>query len=350
MVLAPGVVSAYVHGSRPRPYRVSVWLRQFDDDEWDRFLGAVVAKAAHAAALLDGELDPGIVEDARAVGVELLPDAGELVPRCSCPDWADPCKHSAAVCYLVAQELDVDPFALLTLRGMSREQVLAELRRRRGAVTEVGEPAVEPPEPVVEEGVRASEAWSRDPGPLPEVPPARSRPGRLAVWPVDPPPNAPFTAEGLAAVADDAVVRAWEMSRGEGASALGLDSDTDLVRRAAAVFGTPAWGRLARSAGVDFGDLSRRTGAWRHAGEDGLRVIAEPRWRPDATVMAEARNRLVQLGVPPGRIKIDRNALVTGPFQFRLGHDGRWWPFTKLANRWELTGPSAEDIEELWEG
>jgi hypothetical protein len=66
--------------------------------------------------------------------------------------------------------------------------------------------------------------------------------------------------------------------------------------------------------------------------------------------MAEARNRLVQLGVPPGRIKIDRNALVTGPFQFRLGHDGRWWPFTKLANRWELTGPSAEDIEELWEG
>jgi hypothetical protein len=66
--------------------------------------------------------------------------------------------------------------------------------------------------------------------------------------------------------------------------------------------------------------------------------------------MAEARNRLVQLGVPPGRIKIDRNALVPGPFQFRLGHDGRWWPFTMLANRWELTGPAAEDIEVLGEG
>ena len=131
--LSKGEINARVQGSRPEPYTVRVHIRRFSDDEWNVVLDAITARAAHTAALLDGELDPGIVEDARAVGVELLPTAGEVVPRCSCPDRAIPCKHSAAVCYLVADELDADPFALLRLRGRSREEILAELRRRRAA-------------------------------------------------------------------------------------------------------------------------------------------------------------------------------------------------------------------------
>ena len=72
---------------------------------------------------------------AAAAGVDLLPGAGELQPRCSCPDWADPCKHAAAVCYLVADQLDADPFALFLLRGRDREQVMAGVRHQRaGAV------------------------------------------------------------------------------------------------------------------------------------------------------------------------------------------------------------------------
>jgi hypothetical protein len=63
---------------------------------------------------------------------------------CSCPDWGDPCKHAAAVYYLVADQLDRDPFILFHLRGYTRKQVLEGLRRRRGTggpTVEVGEEA-----------------------------------------------------------------------------------------------------------------------------------------------------------------------------------------------------------------
>jgi uncharacterized Zn finger protein len=65
------------------------------------------------------------------VGLDLLPGPGEVQPRCSCPDWADPCKHAAAVCYLVADELDRDPFLLFLLRGKGRDELLAGVRQRR---------------------------------------------------------------------------------------------------------------------------------------------------------------------------------------------------------------------------
>ena len=145
--LSKGEINARVQGSRPEPYTVRVHIRRFSEDEWNVVLDAITARAAHTAALLDGELDPGIVEDARAVGVELLPTAGEVVPRCSCPDRAIPCKHSAAVCYLVADELDADPFALLRLRGRSRRP------RRRGVV-----PGAEPPPPAARAAARAGPA------------------------------------------------------------------------------------------------------------------------------------------------------------------------------------------------
>ena len=77
-------------------------MRRFTDDEWDRVLEAISARLGHAAALLDGELPPEIADDAASAGLDLLPGGGELGPRCSCPDDADPCKHSAAACYLLA--------------------------------------------------------------------------------------------------------------------------------------------------------------------------------------------------------------------------------------------------------
>jgi uncharacterized Zn finger protein len=75
------------------------------------------------------------VEDVFAgAGVPLLPGArSSLTSDCTCPDWANPCKHVAAVCYLVAEQFDRDPFALLAWRGRSRAEVLSRLRTLRGA-------------------------------------------------------------------------------------------------------------------------------------------------------------------------------------------------------------------------
>ncbi|TVT19715.1 hypothetical protein FNH05_34855, partial [Amycolatopsis rhizosphaerae] len=129
--VAPGEIRAKVRGSLPTPYRVTIRTHRFTAAQWDTLLGTVASRAGHAAALLDGELPPELAEDARASGADLLPGPGDLLPRCSCPDRADPCKHSAAVCYLVADEVDADPFVLFLLRGRGRDEVLEELRARR---------------------------------------------------------------------------------------------------------------------------------------------------------------------------------------------------------------------------
>ncbi|MCB1040832.1 MAG: SWIM zinc finger family protein, partial [Acidimicrobiales bacterium] len=96
--LAPGKVTALVRGQRALPYRVTVTVPTARAGALDDLAAAIARRAASAAALLDHELDPVLVEDATALDVALLPGTGELKTRCSCPDWADPCKHAAAVC------------------------------------------------------------------------------------------------------------------------------------------------------------------------------------------------------------------------------------------------------------
>ncbi|MGH3902057.1 MAG: SWIM zinc finger family protein, partial [Pseudonocardiaceae bacterium] len=186
--ITPGLVRAGVQGSRAKPYQVTVRVRELDTAEWDRVLDAIAAELGHTAALLDGELPPEVADDVAATGLDLLPGAGEVQPRCSCPDWADPCKHAATVCYLVADALDADPFALLRLRGRDRDEVLAGLRARRrtGLV-----PAAASRPPTVDVGVAAREAYQRVVAPLPAPPLPLTRPGRPAVLPADPPPGLP---------------------------------------------------------------------------------------------------------------------------------------------------------------
>ncbi len=131
LTLGPGEVVADVQGSRAKPYKVRVRVRQFTADDWRRVLDSMAGEIGHTAALLDGELPPAVADDVRAAGLDLLPGPGELQPRCSCPDWADPCKHAAAVCYLTSDVVDDDPFGLLLLRGLDRAELLAALRARR---------------------------------------------------------------------------------------------------------------------------------------------------------------------------------------------------------------------------
>jgi uncharacterized Zn finger protein len=218
--LSKGEINARVQGGLLRPYTVRIHVRTLTDDQWDALLDAIAAKAAHAAALLDGALDPGIVADARAVGVELLPGPGDLIPRCSCPDQAIPCKHSAAVCYLVADELDADPFALFRLRGRTRDEVLAEVRARRSAGSTRPPISLPARRRVSDPGVRATEAWSRVVSRPPRPPDPRPEPGVAASWGSDPPADAPFTGDDLRALVADAAERAWRMARGEGRSGL----------------------------------------------------------------------------------------------------------------------------------
>ena len=77
---------------------------------------------------------PAEIEEVFAdCGTPLFPkSARDLDMTCSCPDWEVPCKHLAAVCYVLAEAFDDDPFAMLAWRGKGRDELLAALRRLTG--------------------------------------------------------------------------------------------------------------------------------------------------------------------------------------------------------------------------
>ena len=130
--LKPGRVTARVQGSRPRPYDVEVRADQFDDDEWARAETAIAGRAVFLARLLAGEMPDEIEEAFAESHLALFPGRDDLAAECTCPDWGDPCKHIAAVYYLLAERFDEDPFLILAWRGRPRERLLAELRVLRG--------------------------------------------------------------------------------------------------------------------------------------------------------------------------------------------------------------------------
>ena len=148
----PGRVTARVQGSRRNPYTVQIRVAMLSDEQWERAIDAMGQQALFAARLLAGEMPPEIEQAFQDAGVSLFPKTPEIAMSCSCPDVAVPCKHIAAVYYLLAEEFDRDPFLLMTLRGRTRDQVMSELRARRAAAAPPAEelPLEEEPEPQVE--------------------------------------------------------------------------------------------------------------------------------------------------------------------------------------------------------
>jgi uncharacterized Zn finger protein len=127
-----GSVTAQVQGSRARPYRIRIGIGAFGKSEWAHVEQALAENAWYTAKLLSGEMPDDIEEVFAGLGLSLFPaTVGELSLDCSCPDHAVPCKHLAAVFYLLAESFDDDPFAILAWRGREREDLLANLAAAR---------------------------------------------------------------------------------------------------------------------------------------------------------------------------------------------------------------------------
>jgi uncharacterized Zn finger protein len=336
LTVSPGAVEAVVQGSRVTPYQVTVRIRAFSTSEWDAVLDVVSSQIGRVAALLDGELPPEVVDDVHAAGLELLPSAGEVLTNCSCPDFAVPCKHSAAVCYLVADALDDDPFALLLLRGKRRDELLSALRSRRSGPDRESTPALRPPP---SPGVLAKAAFTRVSAPVPVPPRPLGSPGLpAAVRVLDPPRSSGVDVRDLVALAADAARRAWEFASGDGDGGLGLTFEQDLARRAALVLGTPELADLAHRAGVPARQLTSWAVAWREGGPGGLAVAVEP-LEVDEAALAE--------GVEVLGGSVDGNRVTAGRTQLRLGRDALWYRFDQHFNDWTLTRPPSPDPRDL---
>ena len=145
-------VEAKVQGSRPQPYKVSIQVKPLTDAQWNLVIDAMAEQALFTAQLLAGEMPENIEDAFQTAGVSLFPQqSGDLFTECSCPDWANPCKHVAATHYILGDRFDDDPFLLFRMRGRSQDQILQALRARRSgdAAPEAHEQAR--PEPVKEQ-------------------------------------------------------------------------------------------------------------------------------------------------------------------------------------------------------
>ena len=141
--LAPGKVTARVQGSRPSPYRVSLTVRPLTAAQWRSVETRLAGQALFRARLLAGEMPAEIEEVFAECGTPLFPASpDDLTMNCNCPDWGVPCKHLAAVCYVLAEAFDADPFAMLAWRGQGRDELLAALRGKTAPASGAAGPAV----------------------------------------------------------------------------------------------------------------------------------------------------------------------------------------------------------------
>lgn len=123
MVLA-GMSSAVMDPAGPTALMVQVRVERLDDAAWAGFVAELARESGYAAALESGELPVALVEHADEAGIELLPGPGDLETACECDAWAQPCLHALAMLYQLAWHLDGDPYALLLLRGRTRDALL----------------------------------------------------------------------------------------------------------------------------------------------------------------------------------------------------------------------------------
>ncbi|MDB9344623.1 SWIM zinc finger family protein [Nodularia spumigena CS-586/05] len=134
-------VLARVQGSEPEPYKVSLSIDHFSEEEWGYVIETMSQRAIFAAKLLAGEMPQNIEEVFTANGLSLFPfTLSDVHSKCSCPDKANPCKHIGAVYYQLGDRFSEDPFVLFQLRGRTKEQIISDLRQLRGAKVEMTAP------------------------------------------------------------------------------------------------------------------------------------------------------------------------------------------------------------------
>jgi uncharacterized Zn finger protein len=130
-------VLAKVQGSEEEPYKVSLSLDPFSDEQWGYVIETMSQKAVFAAKLLAGEMPQNIEEVFTSNGLSLFPfTLSDVHSKCSCPDKANPCKHVGAVYYQLGDRFSEDPFVLFQLRGRNKEKIIRDLRQLRNAKIE----------------------------------------------------------------------------------------------------------------------------------------------------------------------------------------------------------------------
>jgi uncharacterized Zn finger protein len=219
-----GKLEALVSGSEI--YEVKVDIAVAAPTRWTAICRDCAGSVGSLIELLQGKLSKNVMERVCRDADGLFPTPGEITMSCSCPDWADMCKHVAATLYGVGARLDSDPDLLFTLRGVDRAELVSvgadlPFTRTAGASERVLADddvaalfgieiaAAEPSPPKQSRKEKAPAREPAAPAPAPpktlkagaarvERPAARPQPKRSAKAPLAAPPTSPARGGGAA--------------------------------------------------------------------------------------------------------------------------------------------------------
>ena len=121
--IAKGEISAMVAGSEL--YQIKIAIAPVTRARWKSIWRDCAGTVDSLVELLQGRLAKGVMDRVCREGDGLFPSPTEIKLSCSCPDWADMCKHVAAALYGVGVRLDEKPQLLFVLRDVDENEMLA---------------------------------------------------------------------------------------------------------------------------------------------------------------------------------------------------------------------------------
>ncbi|MBI4860930.1 MAG: SWIM zinc finger family protein [Candidatus Riflebacteria bacterium] len=252
--------TAGVVGTMPTPYTVTIRLAALTGPEWSQLIQAIRSQARHITSLLAGKMPDSLQPE---IAQLIFPRAGrDLETHCSCPDYANPCKHVAAVHYVLAEALDRDPFLLFQLRGKGRQALLDALGLGNSPTPE--EVGAVPDSRVGRAGRKTAPAASAAP-----PTPRQASPAQRATE--TPAPSA----------ATKAVAMTWDALVGKGAAALDLHFHLEAPRTDALIL--EQLGQVPGASELSSWEMAL-TPTYRKVGETALLLgLAEPTDTPTLT-------------------------------------------------------------------
>jgi uncharacterized Zn finger protein len=120
-----GIIKGTVQGNELKPFEVTIEVQKISEGFWEEAEEQLRDNSKVCAALLAGKLPEDIDSIFGDYPVSLFPNRlKHIKSSCTCGDWANPCRHTAAVYYVMAEQIDRDPFILFAIRGRSRLEVI----------------------------------------------------------------------------------------------------------------------------------------------------------------------------------------------------------------------------------
>lgn len=123
--ITPGTINALVQGSGRKPYQVNITIQPLLKGVWEAITQACAGKIDSLPELIEGKFPKALAELFTVQGKGLFPAPKEISLKCSCPDWANMCKHVAAVLYGVGARLDENPELFFILRNVKIEDLIS---------------------------------------------------------------------------------------------------------------------------------------------------------------------------------------------------------------------------------